>query len=1199
MSHPFDPHAMPLTGHNLIEASAGTGKTFNLAALYLRLIVEQAVPVREILVVTFTKAAAKELRERIQQRLVDAAERAQQPEPAQATDAEQRFVDELVANATESGDKLAHRLVDAANRMDEATITTIHGFAQRAAADNAFDSALPFDRGEQVADAPIVAEVVADYWRAHAFGDNTTPGWTEWWPNPKALADALKPLRSRPEAHLSGPDTDAIDSLAAETRKLWTKDGQAFLEELRACWDDNLLKKGGLRNSINALDGIDAACDVLAERLADNNTIPALPAWVRNLTDASAEFYNKKAPLERGQALFERPLVQKLVELQPLAELIALRQARDWVDATVAKRKRQRRQFSFDDMIAALHEAVTDPQQGDTLAASLHTTWPWALVDEFQDTDPRQYAILRRIYDRRDHGALMLIGDPKQSIYSFRGGDVHTYLEAARHTQGQQYTLDKNFRTIQPLLDGIEALFATPNDNPFLAQAIDFPHVTTGRDDERSLCLNGEPTAALTLWHLSLDATNKPQAEAACRNACVEKIRSLLDPATKATRYKHDPKTRQTDDKPLASSDIAVLVNDNKQAAAIQRALARTGIAAVCVHQASVFDSDEANDLLHLLKAAAEPADERLIRGALPGALTGYRLGDLLGLDDETYTTQSWLGPFQTLHQRWQDKGVLAALQPLIQDAAPRLLGYDDGERRLSNYLQLAELLAQAENDTFGIAGLLHWLRCAIRDADTGDADDAAQLRLESDAELVRIATIHKAKGLEFPVVFIPFAPWIGAKGHPDKPPFHCHDDRNQAVIDMIGDSKHRDASVREARAEGLRLLYVALTRAELACYLPWGVANGVQNSALASLLHRDDGIEPEHWGSTRSHKPLDTDIVKQRLQALDEQTSDTFAVTHLPEPAHGNARLTTGALPAGEARAAPTRNWRPWGMHSFTRLVHAAASGLAESGASDEDMLGVTEPDSSPAELPDLPAGPAFGTAVHTLLEQADPTAWPLSDTTTPAQSDAVAAMLRRHGIAVDAAETNNTTTIEATAALIQTTLHTPLPEIGPLAATPPQQKLVEMGFMLRMGDTTLARFLESLNNAGYAIGLSHQASNTLRGMMNGFIDLIVEAGGRYFIIDYKTNWLGDHGHDYHQPSLQAAIQAHHYDLQYVLYSLALHRYLRQRLPEYDPARHLGGIQYLFLRGMSPDAGERGIYRDQPDPVLITELDRLLDALP
>jgi len=1190
---PFDPRTMPLAGTRLIEASAGTGKTFSLAGLYLRLLVEQRAGVREILVITFTRAATKELRERIRKRLADAARIARHPETADPASAEDAFAEALIADSGEDREAVARRLAEAAHRMDEATITTIHGFSQRAAQENAFNSALPFDRGEQVSDNAVYEEVTEDYWRAHALGSGAVPGFVDWWPSPRDLHDELGPFRARPHAVLAGPDDGEIEAFAAEVKRQWTASGTAFAAELRACWDDGALKAQSLKKRIAAVGGIDAALSLLAARMGGGAAIPAPPEWVVHLQDAGTQF--RKDQLGRGERLFDQELVRNLCRLQGLTRLAALRQAREAIRETASERKLERRQFSFDDMIQALHAAVTRPDTGPRLADALFETWPWALVDEFQDTDPLQYAILRRVYADRDTGALILIGDPKQAIYGFRGGDVYAYLEAAADAGERAYSLDTNFRSTQRLLDGVEALFRAPGDDAFLVDGIAFQTVKAGRGGDRTLRLGDGALAPLTLWHMAPGSTSKGDAQAACRAGCVDRIRALLDPDGGGTI--HESHGGAPAGQAVAPQDIAVLVNTNAEAADLQRALSRAGIAAVCLHQQSVFASAEARDLLHVLKAAADPVDEGAIRGALAGELLGRRLGDLIAMADDVHRWQAEVERFQGSHERWRDDGVLAMLQPLIQQGAERLLGYEDGERRVSNYLQLAELLAETEGGTFGMAGLLRWLRQAVVEAGDNEVDDAEQLRLESDEALVRIATVHKAKGLEYPLVFLPYAPWVGAGGSPDTPPFRIHDADNRALVDVLGEEHNRGQSVIEQRAEALRLLYVAVTRAEIACFLPWGAANGTPDSPLASLLHRGDGIAPTAWGGNRSSKPLTDELTRNALGRLASRAPDAVAVEDLGAVAGGRRRLPTAAPPRGEARQDLPAPRTPWSVFSFTRLVRAVEPGPAESRAADETAPEATAEDEAAETLPELPGGTDFGTAVHALLETVDQADWPRPEQPVPDDRlRQVGDTLRRFGIPVPEGEAGETL-VGRTTALICNAVHTPIEGMGPLSATPRIHRLPEMEFMLRLGGRRLGDMVRLLADAGYAGKLPHERQGQLlNGLMHGFIDLTVEHGGRFHVIDYKTNWLGQDPARYAPEALGAAVRHHHYDLQYLIYLTALHRYLGRRLPDYDPDRHLGGACYLFLRGMVPDAGQRGIFRDRPDTGLIRALDALLD---
>ncbi|MBA1149624.1 UvrD-helicase domain-containing protein, partial [Ectothiorhodospiraceae bacterium WFHF3C12] len=601
-----------------------------------------------------------------------------------------------------------------------------------------------------------------------------------------------------------------------------------------------------------------------------------LPEWLHTLaSDGAVRGVCKKGPAEDWFRPQDLDVVQALARLQPLGRLAALRDALATVQTAVLARKRERRQYSFTDMVTGLHEAIHDDHGGPALADALHTTWPWALVDEFQDTDPLQYAILRRIYAERGHGGLLMIGDPKQAIYGFRGGDVFAYLQAARDADAR-YHLDTNFRSTKPVLDAVEAVFRAGGDEAFVIDAIRFQRVKAGRrDGDRTLRREGRDLPAMTLWRLD-DELPKKDAEPRLIDATVHQIHALLDGATEVA-------TDDGDSRALAPADIAVLVNTNAQAAEMQRALSRRGIAAVCLHQQSVFASEEAGHVLGLLQAAASPADEDLLRAALATPLLGYRLGDLIRLAGDEVEWRGVTARFQQLHERWRRAGVLAMLQPLLQAEAPRLLALEDGERRMTNYLQLAELLQQASGEQFGLGGLVDWLNRMIADPAADNTDDERQLRLESDDALVRIATVHKVKGLQYGVVFLPFAPVLGAGGSADKPPFLYHDDDGQACLDFVAaDDEAAARAIAEDRAEAVRLLYVALTRAEQACYLPWGPINTAQNGALAWLLHQADGVSAEERAGKAPW--MTGDSTGKRLAELAERAPGAIELAPLPE---------------------------------------------------------------------------------------------------------------------------------------------------------------------------------------------------------------------------------------------------------------------------------------------------------------------------
>lgn len=1195
-TQPFNLLTLPLDGQRLIEASAGTGKTFSLAGLFLRLLIEKRLDVSEILVITFTRAATQELRDRIRQRLTDAARRAGAPQPGAAQSPEDEITDALLAAGDEPRTQIARRLADAALRMDEAAIFTIHGFAQRAVADHAFESGLPFDRGEQVDDAPVFEEVTADYWRAQCIGRAGPPHFAEWWPTPAALFKALSDLRTRPHTRIWGPDAAAIGALSEQLRARWPEEGASFLRELETVFNTpKMLKAEGLKRALAQYPAFEAAERALTDSLAAPVDPAPLPVWTGYLRDAATEFFKKERAA--GEAFFGKPLPRLLSRLQPLIRLQALRDAQQAISRAAAERKQLRRQFSFADMIGALDLALASDAGGEALARALHDSYPWALVDEFQDTDPLQYRILQRIYHRPDAGGLFLIGDPKQAIYSFRGGDVFAYLQAARHRAGARYGLDRNFRSTPALIRAVETLFRAPESQAFLVEGIEYQTVQAGKPAGRTLHIGQQALAPITCWPLPTDCSKKPEAEAACQAGCVEQIRRMLQPDEPA-RIRRVDADGTAEERPVRPRDIAVLVNKNDQAAEVQRALSRVGIPAVCVHQQSVLTTDEAEELRRILRAMHAATDEALIRGALLTQLMGVTLDSLTSADQDENVWQARIDTFQRAQQTWRERGVLAVVQPLVQDAAPRLLGFEDGERRLSNYLQLAELLASGEAESFGTGGLLSWLQNGMQRAADGETADAEQLRLESDEALVRIVTVHKSKGLEYPIVFMPFAPWLGTFGQPDKPPFRFHDEAGESVFDPLGDDANAEASVREARAEGIRLLYVAMTRAELSVFFPWGACNGVANSALASLLHRADDVDPAGWWASNSAGPLDHAATNARLEALSAESKGGIEVAALPVTQGNTVRAPAPPATTVGARTDLPGPYRPWSMFSFTGLLRTAAPAPALAGAADEMPVAEDAPDNpvrSLDRLPDLPGGTGFGSAIHAVLETARPTDWPADGAITDFEYAQTAECLRQYGLVLpDDAHTRRM--IEHCVQLVRRTLHSPIPTLGPLAAIPPERQRVEMEFMFRLGGSDLKALLSLLRAHGY--GPEHpQGSATLRGLMHGFIDLVVQQDECFHVIDYKTNRIGPGANDYAAANLQQAMRSHHYDLQYLIYQLALHRHLRQRLPAYDPTRQLGDVFYLFLRGMSEDQPGRGIFHDKPPLELIEQMDQLLDA--
>jgi len=1190
-----NPMEMPLSGLRLVEASAGTGKTFSLAGLYLRLLVEHSLDVRDILVVTFTRAATQELRDRIRTRIARAARLAADRSLATASD-EDRIALRILDAAAEPAESLARRLRDAAVRMDEATITTIHGFCQQALAEHAFDSAVAFDRGDPADDRALLAECAADYWRSEVIGRSpeAARAFMDHWRNPGDLARELGWVLDTPHLKLAGPAPDQIPARIAQARSDWAAVAPLLQARLEAIEQAGEFHSGrALGKAVKAAGGVAALFQAITSGTEPPPRALSTKAITQQLSGAARKAGVSPEWTGAVDALLEIPGLERLAAVHTAA--VELREA-------LRQRKRERRVHSFNDMIQSLHGAITDPHGGPALAHALRARWPWALVDEFQDTDPLQYAILRAIYRGREGVGMIMIGDPKQAIYGFRGGDVFAYLQAAEDTEGV-YSLDTNFRSTEPVLKAIEALFRLPGERPFMLPEIAFVPVRAGRaQGDLVIELEGETLPALTLWTLGPGSEGKPWTAGAARQqlaaATIAQIQRLLDRHDGARVHEGDTS------RPLAARDICVLVNTNGEAAQFQTALARAGLPAACLHQSSVFASAQAEQVQRVLEAAAAPADPRRVRAALVTELFGLRLGDLLRLADDDAVWQDTAQTFQQGHERWVRGGVLALLEPWIQSAAARLLQYEDGERRVTNWLHLAERLQQAETETFGMAGLIRWLASGRESAGGGETPEEAQLRLESDENLVRIATVHKVKGLQFPVVMLPYAPLLGTAGarfdRPEQPPFRYHDADGNACLDPgIGqDAEHAPLAVRERRAEAMRLLYVALTRAEQAIYLPWGWIQGAQNGALAWLFHQQDGAPDAAWQTKKEHwSPWFTaENVDRRIQAFCTRMGRFVRCVPVAEVAAKRPYHPDAPTPLGTARETLPKPRSPWQMVSYSSLVRGEGAGPARAaGADDESSV---PRDSTPvdADLGGL-AGTGFGSAVHDILEAADFACWPVpGEPPGDLQAALVAEKLLRRGIVLPEGERGRKT-VGAVSGLVSRCLHTPLPEIGPLAAVPRRHRLAEMGFALRLGGETTRGLTALLQAHGYTGLLGGEPrGRLLLGLLQGFIDLVVEHDDRYWVLDYKTNFLGALHEDYAPARLADAVRHGHYDLQYLVYVTALHRHLALRLPGYDPERHLGGVQYLFLRGMNGRDAATGVFVDHPGAALVRALDRLLD---
>jgi len=1157
---PLDPLAIPLQGCRLLEASAGTGKTYTLALLFLRLLLERQLEVDQILVVTFTRAATGELRDRIRGRIresLDFLEQRRETDPQLAA--------LLAAVPPEFGKQ---RLADALVRMDEAAIYTIHGFCQRILQDHAFESGSLFDLELLESEAALRLQIIEDFWRNRFYpAVAEEAAWAaETWKEPAGLlkvmgaltgAVAVDILPHADPAQLTELDTKSRD-LFSRVRQTWatSRDQVGAILAGHPCLKRNE-KAYRLHDQVPALM---AAMDELAS-LTERPF--HLPKGIDRLGIATmAEHCTKKCSEPPDHPFFTLFGEFHACTRQFLHSLTlgVLAEARQFLRQELDRRKQQQGWLSFDDLLTRLAAALDQPHTGPQLAARIADRFPVALVDEFQDTDPIQYRLFSRIY-RQPNRALFMIGDPKQAIYSFRGADIFTYIKARRDTpEENRYTLATNYRSTAPMVEAVNTLFGLRKDAFVFTEDIAFqPVEAAAKGEARALLFAGAPLAPLTGLLLDADRLrnerspliSKERATEAAVLFCADTLVQLLAAAEcgQAT----------ISGQALAAGDIAILVRSHHEAEAMQQGLRNRGLNSVYYSQSSVFDAEEARQLALALTALIDLSDTARIRTALATELFGYDTRDLHSLHSDEQRWDVQLTVLLRYQQLWRDQGFIAMFQQLLadQEVTRRLSARPGGLRSLTNYLHLAELLQESPASRHGMAGLLRWFHQQRHNPDPHAANQLT--RLENDEQLIRIVTIHRAKGLEFAVVFLPF-PWAARPLSPHQAlSFHNRETLRMTVDLGTGEQQHHQWAEEEQLAEDLRLFYVAVTRAKCCCLFCWGRVKGFERTALAHLLHR--GSPPASDAELLAN--LEQLNAKQQLLAI-RPYPEVFSTTLLAanqetpvlRPKSFQGRISTG-----------------WSMTSYSRLTAGIDNPRDRDpkagfqATATEDFFNIFT----------FPRGPAAGTCLHALLERLHLNR-PVSE-----QQALVGEELEQAGI--------DPRWLAATVRWLENLLAVPLPGSCRLDQLAACDRIDELGFLFPLEQVDIRR----LNALLEANGLRPLAAtgSPLQGLMKGFIDLVFRCQGRYYLVDYKSNHLGPSLSDYGPEALGDCMDSHQYHLQSLIYALALHRFLRTRIADYSYDRHFGGVYYLFLRAMHPNHPPgTGIHAARPDHRLIDELD-------
>ena len=1270
---PLDTFTFPLYGASLIEASAGTGKTYTIVNLYIRLLLGHGckpLGVEQILVVTFTNAATGELKERIRQRLRKAYL------DFFARVSKDAFIQQLI----DQSDNVVldcQRLALASKQMDEAAVYTIHGFCHKALTEHAFESGAMYEQSFILDESEWLKIAAEDYWRKHVvtLPQHTLQLLLKHWATPDAMIKGIGRLLSQHAAPHQTKDIDAaiksVDQYAQQVTKLkrWWLSNDVSLQLSKA----NLNGRAKL-GKLPTLQNMQAFCKSDLLQIDFDKT-----GWQLFSPEQMAKAAKKGSEDLSHLDFSQFELLQSmLLRCQQNITLAFSQHAMLVVSANLKSHKDMLHLLSPDDLLTGLQRAISQQAGTDdnTLANTIRQNYPAALIDEFQDTDPVQFEVFQGIYGASQQGpdsgycdnnssdnntelsieinqgassknnsgtiskdssgtiskdssstiskdssrlstsCWIMIGDPKQAIYAFRGADIFTYIKAKEWVDNKRhFTLATNWRSAPKLVNGINQLFENSRKGFLFEQSIPFYPVKAGQNFE-GLTVQGKVVESLDFQHLC-SSENLPVSASDASNQ--------LAIAT-ANQISHWLQLAQTDQaqiksRAITAGDCCVLVRNRNEAQVIKNALSAVNVASVFLARKSVFATQIAADVLRLLKALSQPTDERLLKAALMSELFTFDAQQLDTLFNDESSWQDVLEQRFYWHQTWQKQGLMRAINQVLQhfNVEQGLIKHQpDGLRRVTDLRHLTELLQQQSLQLVGEAQLIHWFENCLLEPDHNS--DNQQMRLESDANLVQIITLHSSKGLEFPLVFIPFA-----SSYKTAQQALYHNEQQQLEVDFLIQEQNLQKADFERLAEDIRLFYVAVTRAVYYCSIGvWNISlgkskkvSGFGQSALGCLLMSAKD-QPDSHSQDNAEVAITDQHISQRIQALSAKCDLSyrhFTQAQSESPQGLASQDSDAELPKLKALNLTRPVIRAWRLTSYSAIssqqVHLDMPAPGQDEGQDqvlnlllnqEQDEALTEQSSLNSELAQNPfsfeRGANAGSFLHGVLENID-----------LQKPEQLAEVITQQSIWFGIGEQwhdclENWLTdvllapfnVEAEAEQVpETNTQTPSISLSKLSA---KQVKVEMEFHMPLHEVKVSGFNHIINQYFKQHKRDYQFEQ-LNGMIKGFIDLMFEFEGKFYVADYKSNHLGDSYDNYHYSAMEQAMTGHDYHLQAILYTLALHRWLKHKLPNYDYNTHVGGAYYLFIRGMSQVVPGNGVYFVLPEKAMIEALDDLFLGKP
>ena len=1217
----FDP-GLDLAAPRLVEASAGTGKTYNIQNAYLRLVLHAGLKVQQILVVTFTNAATKELRERLRAVLFQCRHLMESP-PTGNLPSDQIRIQKAIAMASADADPetLLRRIRVALMDFDGAAIFTIHGFCKRVLDRYAFECGHDPDAELMVEHGGIVREVCQDWWRAHAYRPSTEP---VPFANLGELIELVSLAYKNPIARIQGsalPNSPEFCELVSACNAVWPQIGNMRGDIV---WTGSGRLCRAKKNSadVSPIAGV-------ARKHADY-----FARWERSLpqfaetsahslaADLAAILRTVRAVPNSGDAKPFAKCLQNVASNAPNSIGLAEKAA---AVASIADNLRNRildrSALTYETMLVNVRNVLRDKTSAPRLRALLREEFKAALIDEFQDTDPIQYEIFWSLFDPKANegthpSPLLFVGDPKQAIYGFRGGDVFAYYRAKELIPAEyRHSLGVNYRSEPNLVSAFNAIFrdVNPSTPTFMNPGVPYANdlAAHGLAENKVLCVDGQPDEfPFRIWRLS-ENPNAMWAPTVARE-----ISSILSDAKLAIGGKR-----------ILPSQIAVLVSKHSQAEQVLTALQDAGINAVRQATGNVFDSEDAPRLALIMQAMLEPGRAKIVRSALasgilpcsmeqvarfkaeedlpPASSSGVPHAPIDSSDPGNLPVrfEDWMELFRDAGRRWESHSFMDGFRLLSSrlNLAAQMARLPDGARRLSDLRHLVELVHRtARSLRLGPVALLGWLAAQLDPSqrDSSGEDDLAKPRISDDDDAVQIMTVFKSKGLQFPIVFVPTL-WMGdsvGKRKLDRA-FKYHAD-NEIVLDLDLHSERAKAlAKRENHEENVRVAYVALTRAINRVYL--FESNGPDDPADNAVAHLLQRLPIPEFGSTVRENHVRREMVStnsapaERI-VLPQTYPECLRALDLANPVdkkHGHASFSS---------LSPHGNVRP--ADASARDVDGGSENPAEIGANAVDPIF------------SIPGGAKVGDCWHEIFEHID---FRDLNANPDAIRQATNHALDQYRICPvppeQAPQVKKTAMWErrnAVHAMVANTLSVPLVSGGlvspfPLCDIPFSSRRSELEFSFSLGTRNersvgdlaaiLDRFwLGPARNDSFIADLKSNSCAIPAGFMTGFMDLAFERNNRFFIADWKSNRINGLPDGFLPAGLASEMQRNSYYLQYMIYVVALHGFLAGQLANYDFNLHFGGVFYLFIRGIDGHSS-RGIFYDRPSEELVAALSDFL----